>query len=239
MSKHDDLYNKPRPYITDFEFDANVASVFDDMITRSVPGYRSLISMLGVFAHRYYQDDTVCYDLGSSLGAGTLSIATALKEKSPPVIAVDNARAMIDQSARRIDELDLKNIELVCSDIQDVEINNASVVLMNFTLQFIEQNARDALIKTIYQGLVPGGVLVLSEKIQEPDEKSLLSDLHLEFKRANGYSQLEISQKRSALENVLIPETAEVHRQRLRSAGFSECEQWFQSFNFVSFCAVK
>ena len=90
-------------------------------------------------------------------------------------------------------------------------------------------------------GLVDQGVLILSEKIQFSDERSeqLFVDLHHDFKRGNGYSDLEISQKRDALEHVLIPETIEAHRERLLAAGFSRVETWFQCFNFVSLVAFR
>jgi tRNA (cmo5U34)-methyltransferase len=83
--------------------------------------------------------------------------------------------------------------------------------------------------------------LILSEKIKFADtaEQTLLTDLHLAFKRANGYSELEISQKRSALENVLIPDTLETHQARLQQAGFAQSLQWFQGMNFISLLAVK
>jgi len=131
--------------------------------------------------------------------------------------------------------------ELRCQDVQQSSLENASVVVLNFTLQFIPPEQRDALVQKIYQALNPGGVLIVSEKVvfDELDKNELFIDLHHRFKQANGYSEMEISRKRSAIENVLIPETLEVHEQRFRSAGFSQVEIWFQCFNFASLFAVK
>jgi tRNA (cmo5U34)-methyltransferase len=133
------------------------------------------------------------------------------------------------------------DIRVQQADICDVEISNASMVVMNFTLQFIAESERRQLIEKIYRGMNESGVFVLSEKIKHEDaaEEERIVSLHHAFKKANGYSELEISQKRSALENVLRPETVTQHLQRLKSAGFSECFVWFQSFNFVSILAIK
>ena len=132
-------------------------------------------------------------------------------------------------------------MQLQCADIRDVTIENASIVVLNFTLQFITLEQREPLLQNIYHGLLPGGVLILSEKLcfTEDTEQQLMTDLHLAFKRANGYSDLEISQKRAALENVLIPETLTTHIERLKRVGFSQASQWFQCFNFASILAIK
>ena len=132
-------------------------------------------------------------------------------------------------------------VDVICADIQDVAVHNASVVVLNFTLQFIPPSERLGLMQHIYNGMQPGGALLLSEKIVFADaaEQQRMEALHIAFKKANGYSDLEISQKRSALENVLIPDTFEQHQQRLKSAGFSSVDVWFRCMNFVSLLAVK
>jgi tRNA (cmo5U34)-methyltransferase len=133
------------------------------------------------------------------------------------------------------------SVELICDDIQTIKIENASVVLLNFTLQFLPRETRLKLLKTIYAGLVGGGVLILSEKLvfDEPSINQQFIDWHHQFKRVNGYSDLEISQKRAALEKVMIPDTFELHQERLAIAGFSQTLQWFQAFNFASLIALK
>jgi len=243
MKKQDAIYASPLDEIIDFRFDERVVDVFPDMIQRSVPGYGTLISTVGVLAARYAQADSHCYDLGCSLGAVTLSMRQRINQPDCDIIAVDNSAAMIERGQQLLasDNVSSTPVTMQCADIQDVDIKNASVVVLNFTLQFIPLAERLALIERIYQGLNPGGILILSEKIafEEQDRQDFHIDVHHDFKRANGYSDLEISQKRSALENVLIPETLSAHQQRLSNAGFSFIDVWFQCFNFVSMVAVK
>ena len=132
-------------------------------------------------------------------------------------------------------------VEILCDDIRHIEIKNASMVILNFTLQFLPPQDRVALLEKIHQGLNPNGVLVLSEKFRFEDEQTndLLIDLHHQFKRANGYSELEVSQKRTALENVMRTDSIETHKARLKNVGFSHVELWFQCFNFGSMIAMK
>lgn len=242
-SAQDELYARPWPHVHGFTFDENVVQVFPDMIERSVPGYNNIIPLIGLMAARYAQADSQLYDLGSSLGAATLAMRHAVGDvPGVGITAVDNSPAMITK-AREILAQDtaVVPVELVEGDVREVAIENASVVVLNFTLQFLSTAVRDTLIRRIYNGLRPGGVLVLSEKVIFPDpyQNERFIVLHHDFKRANGYSDLEIAQKRTSLENVLIPETIPDHQQRAFDAGFATCEVWFQAFNFVSLLAQK
>lgn len=223
-------------------FDDKVADVFTDMINRSVPGYATIISMIGTLAERYCRPGSQVYDLGCSLGGATLAIARHVTHKDFQIIAVDNSRPMITRLNAALDSnADSALVKTVCADIGDIEIRNASVVVLNFTLQFIPVERRNALLRRIHDGMNPGGILILSEKIRFADDalNSLLIDMYHQFKQVQGYSQLEISQKRSALENVLIPETIAEHKERLKDAGFSSCDTWFQCFNFASLIAFR
>ena len=241
-SHQDQVYASPRSMIVDFAFDESVAKVFPDMIRRSVPGYETIIALTGLLAEQYVQPESHCYDLGCSLGAATLAMRSRIRQPRCRIIAVDNAEAMTARCQQHVREAgEGVEVEVVCADIQDVTIENASLVVLNFTLQFIEPAARQALLEKIYAGLRAGGALVLSEKIAFADEaeQRRMDALHVAFKKANGYSDLEISQKRSALENILIPDTLEQHHQRLQSVGFSSIDNWFRCINFVSLLAVK
>lgn len=228
--------------IVDFAFDETVANVFPDMIRRSVPGYETIISLIGLLAEQYAQSDSNCYDLGCSLGAATLSMRRRIHQPGCQIIAVDNAEAMTRRCRDNLHEAgEGIDVDVVCDDIRNVAIENASVVVLNFTLQFIQPDARLALMEKIMAGLRPGGVLVLSEKIAFADEaeQQRMDELHVAFKKANGYSELEISQKRTALENILVPDTLEQHHSHLRQAGFSSVDVWFRCINFVSLLAIK
>lgn len=224
-----------------FKFDSAVARVFPDMIKRSVPGYAETVAMSGVIAGEYARDNTNLYDLGCSLGAVTLAMRHGVKAANCNIIGIDNSAAMIEQAGHYIALDDGPvDVELACADITQLAIANASVVALNYVLQFIEQEQRLDLLSNIAKGLNPGGALILSEKICFSAEEQKLQDkLHLDFKRANGYSELEIAQKRSAIENVLVPETESAHIARLKQAGFSQVIRWYQCFNFVSFLAIK
>jgi len=237
----DSLFASKTDSIGEFVFDESVASVFDDMIRRSVPGYAMTLSLMSLIAKRYAQPDSRIYDLGCSLGAGIVALADEL---SAPVsfVGVDNSAEMLERCRRNTKGIVSQNtLELRCEDVLSTPIENASIVVLNFTLQFIEKKQRPRLLRHIANGLKPGGVLLLSEKIHLKDERMQkeLFELHHDFKRSQGYSDLEISQKRAALENVLIPESIETHKDRLTTAGFSCCETWLQCFNFASLLAIK
>lgn len=237
----DRLFADSRPP-EDFRFDAAVARVFPDMIRRSVPGYTTIIPMIGVITERYAQPGSHCYDLGCSLGASTLAMRHGLRQDNCQLFGVDNSSAMIERCEHYIalDDHPVP-VSLRCEDVLTTELSNASVTTLNFTLQFIDPQERLGLLRRIAEATRPGGVLILSEKIrfESEQEQAIQTRLHHDFKRANGYSDLEISQKRSALEQVLIPETLAAHRARLLDAGFSDALVWYQCFNFVSMLAFR
>lgn len=238
----DDIYAAPHDQLGEFVFDARVANVFGDMIQRSVPGYATTISTISELAARYCQPNSKAYDLGCSLGAATLAMRHSIQAEGVEIVAVDNSAAMVERCQLNIDtDTATVPVSVVMADVQDVEISNASLVILNFTLQFIAVEERLALLKKAWDGLRPGGKLVLSEKVVFPDPylNDLNIDLHHRFKKAHGYSDLEIAQKRSALENMLIPETVDQHKKRLVEAGFDRVDVWFQCFNFMSMIAVK
>lgn len=241
-SNPDRLYANPLAQVSQFAFDQKVVDVFPDMIKRSVPGYATIINMIGTLAERYAQSGSVCYDLGCSLGAATLAMRHSIRAADCKIIGVDNSSAMLQRCAQLMaaDTSEIP-VELIQANIQEVAISNASVAVLNFTLQFIPVEQRLAVLTNICSGLRPNGVLILSEKLAFEDEphQQLMIDLHHNFKRANGYSDLEIAQKRAAIENYLIPETLASHRQRLRDAGFRSVDVWFQCFNFASLIAIK
>ncbi len=237
----DTLYQDDGP-VADFVFDERVAAVFTDMINRSVPGYGTILTMIGTLAGRYVQADSLCYDLGCSLGGATLALRRGIKVAGCRIVAVDSSEAMLarcrDILAR---ESSTVPVELRCADILGTDIRDASLVVLNFTLQFIAPDKRAALLRKIGEGMRPGGMLILSEKIhfEDPALNALCIDLHHRFKEQNGYTQTEISRKRAAIENVLVPETLRTHEARIRAAGFSSFSVWFQCFNFASMVAVK
>lgn len=241
----DKIYDKPsddKP----FRFNDEVAKVFPDMLRRSIPGYDATIEAIGSLAARYVLQDTNCYDLGCSLGAATIAMRQGIDTPGCRIVAVDTAPAMTKRCREILAEDDRQfapatPVEVLRADIRDIEFKNASMIVLNYTLQFLPMIDRDALMRSIYDGLNDGGLLVLSEKVVDeiPEMEELLVDLHREHKRRNDYSALEVSRKRAALDNVLIPETLAVHRSRLAEAGFSHTAVWLRYFNFVSIIAIR
>lgn len=220
-----------------------MATVFDDMINRSVPGYSAIIDMVGQLAHRYCKNGSIIYDLGCSLGASSLSITRHIEHNDYEIIAIDNSEAMVSRLKADLQNQKgaTKQIKVKLEDIRKSEIKSASMVILNFTLQFINVKDRDQLIKKISAGMRPGGLLIISEKVSftNMEMNSLFIDLYHKFKEKQGYSELEISQKRDALENVLIPESLEKHYERLLAADFELIETWLKYFNFASIIAFK
>lgn len=238
----DHLYAKSQSVVNAFQFDEKVAAVFTDMIRRSVPGYTLMLDLLGVLAEKTVTENSHCYDLGCSLGASTLAIRQNIKAKNCHIFAIDNSEAMAE-SCQKVIEQDASEptVSVSQEDITHAAFTNISLCSLNLTLQFIAPEKRLPLLKNIAENTLKGGALFLSEKVVFNDSQSqqYLTDLHHQFKKHQGYSDLEVAQKRSAIENVLIPETIECHKQRLLDAGFSHVVVALQAFNFVSFIAYK
>jgi tRNA (cmo5U34)-methyltransferase len=241
----DRLFAQPLDQVPDFVFNEDVVRVFPDMIKRSVPGYPTIVENIGVLAGQFAQPHSVLYDLGSSLGAVTQALRRHVQIADCKVIAVDNSTAMVERCREYLHAQDsmfqeLLPVEVIEADILSLVLQPASLIAMNFTLQFIQPEQRFDLLKKLHQTLLPGGALILSEKLRFEDTKQhdLLTNLHIAFKRANGYSELEIAQKRSAIEKVMLPDSFEQHRERLLAAGFSQVVPWFQCLNFASLIAL-
>ncbi len=243
-SAPDQIYSKERPQ-GHFTFNEEVVRVFPDMIRRSAAGYSTIVENIGHLAPSFVKEGTTLYDLGSSLGAVSMVLRASVERPNCRVVAIDNSEAMVEKSREyfRAQEMMVESllpIEVIQADITQFEYEESSLIAMNFTLQFIEREKRLALLKKLRSSLVEGGALFLSEKLRFSDDRCerFLNDLHIEFKRSHGYSELEIAQKRESLEEVMRIDTFEEHRERLLEAGFSEVYLWFQCLNFASMIAV-
>jgi len=240
--KRDLIYADDAPPEGPFEFSEEVAGVFPDMLRRSIPGYAATLDAIESLTSAHAQPDTCLYDLGCSLGASTRALRKGIGVDGCRIVAIDSAPAMAERCRAVLSsEADDTPVDVLCGDIRDVEFSPASVVVMNYTLQFLPPEDRPGLLGRLAAALVDGGLLVLSEKVIDPDPdiEATLQALHLEFKRRHHYSDLEISRKRAALENVLVPDTVEAHRQRLTNAGFRHVGVWQRYFNFVSIVAKR
>lgn len=240
--QRDQIYQCEHDVVERFCFDERVVPVFQDMIKRSVPGYGLILSFIGVLAEEYLQLGTQAYDLGCSLGACTLAMSAIAIAQRCQIHAIDNSSAMVTQAQSNCAKLQPEaDIKFYCQDVSEVLIQDASMVVLNFTLQFIKPQQRNAIIAKIARGVLPGGILVLSEKIhlENKGDNQLLQRLHIGFKRANNYTDLEIAQKRLALEGMMILDTVATHRMRLLNNGFKRVELVFQALNFVTLVAFK
>ncbi len=245
QSESDSIYAEKRT-TGKFTFNDEVVKVFPDMIRRSVPGYTTIVENIGNLAPVFAQENSNIYDLGSSLGAVSMVMRSAVKKTHCQIIAIDNSSAMVEKSREylKAQEMMIESllpIEVVEADITEYPYENASLFAMNFTMQFIPRESRLALLRRISESLLPNGALFLSEKIRFSDENAQerLNNLHLQFKRSQGYSELEIAQKRESLEDVMKIDTFEEHKARLLEAGFKEVYLWFQCLNFSSILAIK
>ncbi|MCP4746443.1 MAG: carboxy-S-adenosyl-L-methionine synthase CmoA [Desulfobacteraceae bacterium] len=238
----DTLYKTPKNLISPFKFDEQVARVFDDMIHRSVPFYAEVMRRQAELIARHLQSGNRIYDLGCSTGNLAIALCYYLPDMSYKIIAVDNSEPMLDQFRQRLAKTPAcERIELRCRNLETLEIENADVVVLNYTMQFLPIEFRKTLLLKIYQGLRPGGMFVFCEKIthSNPVVAGIQQSFYHAYKRENGYSDLEISQKREALEKVLIPETVETHLGRLKQAGFQTADIWHKWFNFAAFLTFK
>jgi len=238
----DEVFKNEIEKASDFKFSAKVANVFDDMVNRSVPFYGEIQRMMAELAADHAVEETDVYDLGCSTGTTMIGMDTLVK-KEIRFIGVDDSLQMLDKCKSKLLEIGFsRNYELRCADLnQELKISNASVVVLCLTLQFVRPIYREQLLKNIYEGLNAGGTLILVEKILA-EESSLNRDFinyYYNYKRRNNYSEMEISQKREALENVLIPYKLSENISLLRDTGFINCEVFFKWYNFAGLIATK
>lgn len=247
---HDTLFTTPLDKNARFSFDEYVVACFPDMIRRSVPGYGQMLAMLPIFAKRHlayrqtYQDKKVSriYDLGCSLGAVSFALADKFAPSDLHLVAVDISKPMIEKARTVMQEhYPCHQIDFVLDDVNHITLEKCDMIVLNLTLQFLNPNDRFLLLKKCHDALEEGGILILTEKTHLDDEQNdaWRVERYYDFKRANGYSELEISTKRDALENVLITDTLQTHHERLNQAGFDRVLTWFMFLNFASIIAFK
>lgn len=241
-SKQDLLFSRKRKLIQNFNFGKETTAVFDDMLSRSIPFYEEIQRMIREMAATFAVPGTNIYDLGCS----TCNTFIGMNGSMPPdlnYIGLDSSQDMLDKAREKLISVGFnKNFELILCDLnKPIPIKNASVVILNLTLQFIRPLHRERMIQNIVQGMNEGGCLLLVEKVLSPNStiNRLFIKYYYDFKKKNGYSELEIAQKREALENVLIPYHFEENRELLLNNGFKSCDSFFRWYNFCGFLAIK
>lgn len=233
----DKLFDKP--ITKQFEFDEDVASVFDDMLSRSVPFYNEMLKLTTAFALQYAKKNSVVYDLGCSTATTLINIANHSKIDLD-LIGIDTSEAMLKRASSKSHAYGI-DIEFIQNDIFNVDFKKSDVIISNYTLQFIRPLQREKLIKKIYNSLHEGSIFIFSEKVITDNKtlNKLFIDEYYNFKKEQGYSEFEIAQKREALENVLIPYSYEENKNMILDAGFSHFDCIFKWVNFATFIAVK
>ncbi len=227
----------------DFSFNSEVASVFDDMVSRSVPLYYEMQHMISELANEFSAEHTQIYDIGCSTGTTLALLDRSILSKEITLIGIDNSREMLKKAKDKLSQAKLSHpFDLKLCDIhRKLPIHNASVITMILTLQFARPLYRERIVRRLYEGLNPEGCLLLVEKVTSADTifNRLFIERYYDFKRRNGYSETEIAKKREALENVLIPYRMEENLDLLKSVGFKHIEIFLRWYNFCGIIAVK
>jgi len=232
----DKVFNKP--IVKQFEFDEEVASVFDDMLNRSVPFYKENLNLQINILKNFLNENDKVVDLGSS--TGTFLIELAKKKSKLTLIGIDNSTAMINRAKNKAKAFGV-NVEFINDDFLNYDFSGSKAIIANYTVQFIRPLKREKLIQKIYDSLTDGGIFLMSEKLITENKKlnKIMIDIYYEYKKKMGYSEYEIAQKREALENVLIPYTMQENIEMLKNAGFKDIEVIFRWNNFATFIAFK
>jgi tRNA (cmo5U34)-methyltransferase len=237
---NDKVFSKPIK--KNFEFDEEVAAVFDDMLNRSVPFYKESQKITEFFALKQLNDGGLLYDLGSSTASLLINISKKLPSTcSAKLVGIDNSEAMLEQARKKCVALGALHVELENADILNYDYKKADVFVSNYTLQFIRPLVREELVQKISDSLKDDGIFIFSEKVISHHAKlnKDLIECYYEFKKQQGYSEFEISQKREALENVLVPYSEDENIKMAKNCGFSHCELVFRWANFATFLAIK
>ena len=242
MVKKDSIFKVGNFNDLTFTFNEEVTEVFEDMIDRSVPGYTSSLRLIENLSRKYFIEGTHCYDLGCSLGASSMSLIKAMGKREGKIFAIDNSPAMIAACEQKCaDLIKTGKVKFIKQDVNEAQIDKASVVVINFVLQFLNSKDRDGLLMKVFLGMKQGALLILSEKIHFDNKfrNQTIDNLHHQFKSNNGYSKMEISRKRDALEGVLITDLETLHLKRLESIGFKKVRKVMTNLNFMTLVAEK
>ncbi len=233
-----------KPIEKQFEFDEGVASVFDDMLSRSIPFYQEAQDIVKYITCKAIsasnKNKMIVYDLGCSTASTLLNIEASVSDDKATLIGIDNSVAMIKQAKNKVNVLS-SSVKLYCDDILSFGYKTADIFLSNYTLQFIRPLDREQFISKLSNKLDADGIFLFSEKLISEDKRlnKLLIDYYHQFKEKNGYSKYEIMQKREALENVLVPYSEAENISMLKKCGFRHCEVIFRWGNFATFIAYK
>ena len=240
--KKDTLFQNPGRRESPFSFDEEVASVFDDMLKRSIPFYYEIQSMIAELVDSFIPQSGKIYDLGCSTGTTIGLLDKSMQYKSVTFVGVDSSSAMLQRAAQNLAKLRVKKFELLQTDLNEgIDIIKADAVILNLVLQFIQPENREKLLQDIFTGLQKTGCLILIEKINSGNKllDEVYTEAYYKFKKRNLYTDEEVASKRKALENILVPNQKSENITLLKNAGFSSIETFFCWFNFCGVIAIK
>lgn len=238
----DEIFSEGNFQKGSFRFNDAVASVFDDMASRCIPYYQEVIQLTASAADKFLTDKATVYDIGCSTGNTLLFIAKTLRDKNVKLIGIDPSESMLKKAVEKASIYTYSHdIEFVQGDCESFSFKKADMIILNYTLQFIKPEDRKEIISRLYNALKPGGILILSEKLRQEDTavEEFNTETYEAFKAGNGYSYLEIANKRQALENILVPGSLTGNLNLLNESGFDRVEILFKWLNFSTFLALK
>lgn len=229
-----------KPIKEQFSFSAEVAMVFDDMLNRSVPYYQDVLKLVVDISQEFLKENSLIFDIGCSTGSTMIELSKRTNHKIE-CCGIDTSMHMIEKARSKAQAFGIENMRFLCQDVFDVDMKKADFIISNYTLQFIRPLLREKLIKKIYNSLNDGQIFIFSEKVISENKllNKIYIDKYYEFKKTQGYSEYEISQKREALENVLVPYSVEENLKMIKDSGFKSCDIIFKWYNFATFIAIK
>jgi tRNA (cmo5U34)-methyltransferase len=229
-----------KPIKEQFSFSAEVAMVFDDMLNRSVPYYQDVLKLVVDISQEFLKENSLIFDIGCSTGSTMIELSKKTNHKIE-CCGIDTSMYMIEKARSKAQAFGIENMRFLCQDVFEVDMKGADLIISNYTLQFIRPLLREKLIKKIYNSLNDGQIFIFSEKVISENKllNKIYIDKYYEFKKTQGYSEYEISQKREALENVLVPYSVEENLKMIKDSGFKSCDIIFKWYNFATFIAIK
>jgi tRNA (cmo5U34)-methyltransferase len=225
------------------EFSFTTIRDFDAHIAREIRGYETLFSIASGLADTVIATGTNVYDLGCSTGRFLVSLAKRIADETDTFrrryvqfIGIEPNDNFADRHRDAPDSVTFIRKRVTPS----TQFENASLISAIFTLQFIPIHERQPVVRNIYEGLNPGGVFLLAEKVysSDPEIDRLINNSHLDFKR-------EITDAAQILENdvrlrsIMRPLTLQENVSLLGNAGFNRCECFWRVNNFVALIAIK
>ena len=220
-----------------WEFNEEVANVFDNMLERSIPQYDVMRELVKRIGFKYVQLGSTIVDIGCSNGNAVDPFVKSYNMDCNYLL-LDVSEPMLEKCKEKFGFLDgIMNYDIT----KGIPKTDASLVLSILTLQFTPIEYRQKIVQSIYDNLREDGAFILVEKVlgntNEIDE--VFVNEYYQMKSENAYTREQIQNKRKSLEGVLVPITAKWNEELLRSAGFRKIDCFWRCLNFAGWIAIK